>query len=527
MKKIVCLGSVISITVILLLFVNFADTFGQNGVCDWMYYQNGTCPRTSFLCDNGKCIIRPWLCNGRDDCGDNSDENCQESHYSGCEVPRFRKCPHSHKCIPEHWFCDGLRDCPNGGDEKTCDVFTYSQLAIKVANASMAGIDWLYNQKKLRPETESWGSLVDKWAVALYLADPSFTSFRNGTRKEMAYEVSINFLSRVFRTKLQDIPSSELASSVNAFLVSCLDPRKFHGMDLVKELRHRVQRQNYTNPYVLLALCNAGETITESDKTKLIDTFWNKRRTFWTDMQAVVVMALSCASKQPGSGIHQDTLRELTMELKQRQYRNGSVENLQTTALVMQALHSSEPDEDPDNFDGSKAFGQILSSQEPDGSFGNIINAYFVLPALNCKSLVNISTAHCRSVRRDETSALVNLANLSGPKKRIEYSIWIGNEKDMKRNLVLRVPENMSFYGIMEIAAEIDSRYSFEYVVKDRKPYVNSISELQDSPENGKFWFLYTLKDEQAEPSQDSPADVIPKDHDHFIMWYRSGSWID
>lgn len=85
-----------------------------------------------------------------------------------------------------------------------------------------------------------------------------------------------------FRTKLEDIPSNDLASFLNAFVVSCIDPRKFYGMDIVQELRNRVDKQNYTNPYVLLSLCNAGERITESDKEKLIETFWNKRRTFWT-----------------------------------------------------------------------------------------------------------------------------------------------------------------------------------------------------------------------------------------------------
>ena len=30
-----------------------------------------------FLCDNGQCVRESDICNGRDDCGDNSDEtNC-------------------------------------------------------------------------------------------------------------------------------------------------------------------------------------------------------------------------------------------------------------------------------------------------------------------------------------------------------------------------------------------------------------------------------------------------------------------
>ena len=53
-------------------------------------------------------------------------------------------------------------------------------------------------------------------------------------------------------------------------------------------------------------------------------------------MQAVVVMALACANKQPGNEVDTETLQEMALELKQRQYRNGTVVNLPTTALVMQ-----------------------------------------------------------------------------------------------------------------------------------------------------------------------------------------------
>ena len=64
-------------------------------------------------------------------------------------------------------------------------------------------------------------------------------------------------------------------------------------------------------------------------------------------------------------------------------------------------MFSAEPEVDPDNFDEKRALEQIISAQKPDGSFGNLINTYFVLPVLGCKSLVNISSSHCKSVRKD------------------------------------------------------------------------------------------------------------------------------
>ena len=35
------------------------------------------CTIKEFQCANGYCVHKSWLCNDRDDCGDNSDEVAQ------------------------------------------------------------------------------------------------------------------------------------------------------------------------------------------------------------------------------------------------------------------------------------------------------------------------------------------------------------------------------------------------------------------------------------------------------------------
>ncbi|XP_074113009.1 low-density lipoprotein receptor isoform X3 [Cotesia typhae] len=103
------------------------------------------CPLRQFQCKNGNCLPMPWVCDGSDDCKDNSDEIPSICKPKSCNQTEF-KCK-SGKCIPGNWQCDKEHDCYDGSDEdpavchtKNCTV---DQFTCRSGNGECVALAWM------------------------------------------------------------------------------------------------------------------------------------------------------------------------------------------------------------------------------------------------------------------------------------------------------------------------------------------------------------------------------------------------
>jgi hypothetical protein len=77
-------------------------------------------------CNNGLSVHWSKICDGVDDCFDNTDEN----NCSMCNILAEKPCDDRKMCVMAKWFCDGHVDCSDGSDERNCGKYVVYKLII-------------------------------------------------------------------------------------------------------------------------------------------------------------------------------------------------------------------------------------------------------------------------------------------------------------------------------------------------------------------------------------------------------------
>ncbi|VDN42666.1 unnamed protein product [Gongylonema pulchrum] len=70
-----------------------------NCIAKIMYPNRRECSPFEFECGNSVCIPRKFICDGDNDCGDNSDETNEHCKSALCDPPLRFRCAHSRLCL--------------------------------------------------------------------------------------------------------------------------------------------------------------------------------------------------------------------------------------------------------------------------------------------------------------------------------------------------------------------------------------------------------------------------------------------
>ncbi|GFY44186.1 uncharacterized protein CG3556 [Trichonephila inaurata madagascariensis] len=422
----------------------------------------------------------------------------------------------SNFCIPISKVCDGVEDCENGADEAKCKTKVLSIEGIE--KARVKAIAWL---KRNETTLWNWQDDTTRAVVALYLASDAFYNGTDLKEELMAKEVELKTAIALLRSSFSD---SELSMLINALLVICRDPRHFYGKDLVKLLKDRMEQStNFTHPLTYLALCNANESWPMKANTDLNSILKNDSEyPFIKDLQAMATMAFSCRinqSKKSDIPLNLTLYRNTIKHFQERQLPDGSFGTVHTTALITQALLASG-EEQTENWKRNATMKYLM--KEMNSSSIDILTTYLTLPIFNAKSLADISKTNCSSNPRKREE---DVSENKDEKMRVQYSLYIGDKKNVVHTISIKVPENYTAFEVMELAASKDPKYKFDQKIVSGKMYVYKIADIVNDPEIGKFWLLYTGAANDTESlmhSYKSPDKLILSDEEHLVMWYRT-----
>ncbi|GBN38121.1 hypothetical protein AVEN_224029-1 [Araneus ventricosus] len=105
---------------------------------------------------------------------------------------------------------------------------------------------------------------------------------------------------------------------------------------------------------------------------------------------------------------------------------------------------------------------------------------------------------------------------------RVQYSLNIGDEKDIVHTIFLRVPGNITVFEVMQLAQDADAKYKFQGKKMREQLLIYDIAGITNDFEDGKFWLLYVGKDaESMRYTNESPDKIALQDGTHIVMWYK------
>jgi len=366
----------------------------------------------------------------------------------------------------------------------------------------------------LQKDDSGWGYDTPRVLTSLLLVQPHYSDLNiNLAIKQQDIELLVELLKN---DSSSPIRSGRLAMFVYGLLAECRDPRNFYDIDLITKLKSIPTYNAFELGYVSQALCIAGEDIEtfRIDEMKSYLHNLTVSEVYARDYIAMLLQALNCISQKSAANLDK-IITKTTKQLKSVQNKDGSFGNVDTTAVVVQAIMQSSDD----NWNVTAAVDYFIKQQTEEGLIGNKAATVQILPILYAKNYMNITDIKCD--RKEVTTT--RIPETGAAEISITYSLWIGNDASKKYTINLTIQGNLSFYEIMKLAAKQDPRFQFVAADSSYGHYVTSIGGIEQDLSTKYYWMLAVLDDSNTPIFLDRGIDTFyPKDGDNVVFWYKS-----
>ncbi|XP_035233179.1 uncharacterized protein CG3556-like [Stegodyphus dumicola] len=395
----------------------------------------------------------------------------------------FNAFPHENHILSDNDYLVSLRKSKQNLDlELELPTSGFEEMDVKmVSDQRYKAEAWLLSRNDA---DDGWGEETSRVIAALALSD--LPALRTQTEKGILMKKQLHLQLAVALTRNATTPVtlSELALYINALLATCGNPRNFHGTDLIEIFKQRVDAARNTgrfvSPVIYLTLCVSNAT--SSTDLKNLEEFHlsnntNQNSISFHAMAALAEICTARMSKFEGIEIKYHSLRNLLRDI-----RNELPGNVYELALLAQALNEAHINNT--FWKRDQALEMILRSQDANGSFGDILSTYYVLPVLAGRSLVSLGSRCSNFSVEAAPSSKTNRIY-------VQYSLYFGNPVEVSHTIQLKVANGSNFFNIMKLAAKADSIYEFRYDVSRAVPFVYSIGGVANDVERGLYWMLY------------------------------------
>ncbi|KAJ8956346.1 hypothetical protein NQ318_015084, partial [Aromia moschata] len=417
-------------------------------------------------------------------------------------------------------------------------------------------LSWLVTQ---RETNWGWRNDTPKVLTALQLAPQEETAALLPTQLEMQLsfkQLEVEIVVLLWRHHEVPITPPKLAQYCLALSAMCYDPRQFHGHDLIGTLQHHEPVHDLEFAYATLAACSARAHVRKKQIRRLLDIA-NTAKDHNIDTVAMTILALRCIVTDHRHRNLQHSLRRPSINLARQQQPDGGFGNLYNTALTLQVSRLKgavrytgvnarccsqalqDANEINNHWNRTAARSYIESKQDPDGAFTDPNLTAEVVLALSERGLGYVRNSNCGKFDSDYENHGTRLGledltiglyfmEIDGLTKSfsshyndseirnvtITYTLWVGSNITENVTISVTAPRNTSFYNIMQMAMEMDPRFSFEASEWPNGHYVHTLAGYKEEPMGYHYWLLYRLPeipDPLAPPANQLVAPVGKK----------------